>query len=184
LAYLLCEKQGENVMPRNLKFHVLVIASITLGVYSVFYVSGRLNPPVITPAPETQTISPYKISIHEANWGLNCLEKIRNKAKVLQAQQSRVTDKSEIDKIQAELDEILPLPERHNATKILADLCNDKDSCELSFTETSVPFPPANKCRYILDIQYLCSRFDQIRLLKMRYGEQKTLDCVNTEESE
>lgn len=171
-------------MPRNLKFHALVIASITLGVFAVFHFSGRLAPPAAAPLPEAKVISAYQISIHEASWGLNCLESMSNTVKSLQAQRNRTTDASEIEEIQTELDAILPLPERNNATQILADLCNEKESCELSFTENSIPLQPTTKCRYKLDILYLCSRFDEIRFLQMKYGDQETIDCTNTEKVE
>ncbi len=168
-------------MPRNLKFHVMVIISITLGVFAVFHFSGRLAPQAPAPDPEAKVISSYKIDIHEANWALNCHKELSKAVKKLQAERDRTTDASEIEKIQTELDAILPLPKRNNATSILAELCNGKESCELSFTKESLPFQPPSRCRSQLDVQYLCSRFDTIHLLQMKFGEQATIDCTNAE---
>lgn len=166
------------MIKRNLKFHLMAVGGIVLGVLLAFYFSGQFD--ASRNAADVVTISPYRILIQEASWGENCTSEIHQKLSEFKANQ-RSLQGDAYKEMQQKIDDIGELPSRNNAYDLVSRLCGGMESCHLSFSEDSIPYKSTFYCRYKLNISFMCHKYDIIRDASMEFGQSLNIDCLDPE---
>src|SRR5262245_44420026 len=116
----------------SFKAHLVVVCGIIIAVYLAWQLLNVSTTPVEVEAPDESEISPYKISVIHASWGLNC---------------NNATDKSNAaDK-----------PREDNVLEAVAKACNGKVKCGIPVKESFSGDDSATSCRdKMLEIEYRC----------------------------
>jgi len=151
---------------KNLKFHAIAIAAISLiivGLATVFDTSKPSNPHEQTPQPGDR-----QIHIISATWGENCNAEI---ARILTesppANASGKTPPAEKPK---------PIA-RDNAMEALGKACNNKFDCTVKVNAKTLGFDPIATCFKKLVLDYRCFEIDRLNTLTVSQGETLKINC-------
>lgn len=151
----------------SFKIHLIIVCVIIIAVYSTWQISKRLESSQ-QPVNQQENVSPYKISIISASYGLNCLDEYN------------IPNQSPSDPFayKAKKNEKL---KKDNVLELIARACDNKIKCSIILKPELLGGDPAPDCvGEILEIEYRCFSFDRPWTIK---GEGKSLDidCSNAE---
>lgn len=130
------------------KTHLAIVTAILLVVYFVWQTLGS-RVPQEKPLIRTEAVSPYSISIANANWSRNCLQNLPS--------YSLKSDGF------AKLSEgTLEREKTNDLVSKLSELCNGKNRCELLTESLSSPNDPTANCaKSELEVEYRCFSYDR-----------------------
>ncbi|MEZ5691484.1 MAG: hypothetical protein R3D71_07460 [Rickettsiales bacterium] len=152
----------------SFKIHLIVVVIISL----VLLLAAKM----IVPAPEQNTptpvnnptsLSPYKIVIERASWGLNCL-----KSKLYQKQNNTENSYNYYDDSNDKGNR-----KENNVLYRVSQLCNGKSKCDFPINTYNLGEDPFPTCGYkILHVEYRCFEIDRLRVLETK-NNQLNIDC-------
>ncbi len=150
----------------SFKIHLIIVSVIIIAVYFTWQITQRSQKSQDTVNQE-EIVSPYKISIISASYGLNCLESY-----------VEPSDNSNDPFAHKNNKELI---KRDNVLATISSLCNDKLKCSIPLSAKLLDNDPMPQCAgKTLDVEYRCFSFDRPWTLK---GEGKSLDidCSSAE---
>lgn len=155
-------------MLKNLKFHAIAIAIISVIVVMLYQIMG---PTEVSNAP-LQPSDRY-VRVASASWGLNCNAFI---ADAKQARANAPLAKNAQGQVvaQAPLKDVTP----NNVIDPAKKLCDGKISCEILATSEVLSLDPIDNCFKKLNLSYRCFEMDRLTTTETNQGELLKIDCT------
>lgn len=165
-------------MIRNWKFHAVAV-SVLCAVVTVIYVLFAPAPPA--PPVDTNLLGDRAVEIYSATWGMECNAYIKD---ILE----RPKKLTSIAQTSAEGNAAQPVPAQPDAPKLeyatkdnalikVSELCNGKNTCELTPTNETLGLNILDTCGKKLDVSYRCYSYDRLWNLTIQQGDTKKIDC-------
>ncbi len=140
----------------NWQFHAIAVSVIVVMIMAIY---AFLQP-------KEETIvqkSAYAVSIEQATYGENCNKLIEQRNKMLKAQSSSMKPEALIT--------------RGNASDIIASHCNGKEICSFTVSPTALGIDPYARCLKVLEVEYRCFSFDQLRVASAQDQNLIEMSC-------